>query len=581
MNKSLGVFFTPKIISDYMSKEVIKSWYESIDKTNIENEIYNISVLEPSVGEGIFITSFISEFILFCKNIDIELDVKRFASNCLYAIDINNDYVLHCRNILYNLGCDKDSVDKHIICRNTLLMNFRDFDDNEGFDIVIGNPPYVRQEEIKEFKPLLQKQKYDVFNSTSDLYTYFYEQGYRLLKAKGFLSFITSNKWMRAKYGEKLRAFLKNKTLIKNVIDFGGYKVFDTATVDTNILMFQKDINKNNVINVSLIKDNYSSGNDLSDYCKKNNIELSQSSLSESSFTFAEADVLKLKERIEKIGTPLKDWDVSINYGIKTGFNKAFIIDGKKKDELIALDPKNAEIIKPILRGRDIKKYSYNFADLWLIFIPSGWTKDVLGYTGKSEIEAFDIFSSKYKALGNYLKFIGDSFEEGKLKAKGKGLYKRENKGNYWWELSYNKDTSFPIEKEKIIYPDITKELSFTNDKNSTYLNNTVYYITSNNNTSLNYLSSILNSKLINFYYSFISSVLGYDGVRMFTIFVERLPIPKISEEEMKPFTQIVDKILELKKENKDTSDLETKIDKMVYELYSLTDEEIEIINLE
>ncbi|MGC8814218.1 Eco57I restriction-modification methylase domain-containing protein, partial [Dictyoglomus sp.] len=244
---------------------------------------------------------------------------------------------------------------------------------DDRFDIVIGNPPYVRQERIKDQKPILEKQGYEVFTSTADLYVYFYEKGYQLLKEKGVLSYISSNKWMRAKYGEKLRKFLKENTKIVEIIDFSGYSVFE-QTVDTNIILFQKERPNNNhqvkFVNVGKVD------GDVIEYIRKNQNKVLQEKLSENAWTLADEKVLALKEKIEKIGKPLKDWDVKIYRGVLTGFNEAFIIDTETRNRILANckteeeRKRTEEIIKPVLRGRDIGRYYYKWAGLWIIYIP-------------------------------------------------------------------------------------------------------------------------------------------------------------------------------------------------------------------
>ncbi|PIP13748.1 MAG: type II restriction endonuclease, partial [bacterium (Candidatus Stahlbacteria) CG23_combo_of_CG06-09_8_20_14_all_34_7] len=178
------------------------------------------------------------------------------------------------------------------------------FRDKGSFDIVIANPPYIRQEDIKELKPLLQSQRYEVFNSTSDIYTYFYEKGWQVLKQDGLLCFISSNKWMRAKYGEKLRRFFKEKTALKQIIDFNGYKVFD-ATVDTNILLFQKGETTSNVINILNIQPDFTKDTDINRYFEGHKLGMKQSAMDTKCFTFGNAAVMELKAKIEKAGVPL------------------------------------------------------------------------------------------------------------------------------------------------------------------------------------------------------------------------------------------------------------------------------------
>ena len=444
----------------------------------------------------------------------------------------------------------------------------------DGFGIVIANPPYIRQEDIKEYKPLLQKAGYQVYNSTSDLYTYFYELSYNILALNSFSCFISSNKWIRANYGEKLRNFLKAKTKVTNLIDFGGHKVFETAMVDTNILLFQKTKPQIEYTASYINIESDFTGENLDEYLHKKQQTIKQNELSDSGWTLADNKVLALKKKIEKIGIPLKNWDVKINRGIVIGFNEAFIIDTSTQKQLCTEDPKSVEIIKPILRGRDIDRYYYKWAGLWLIKIESGWTNK----NRKSE-NAEKYFEKSYPGVYQHLV----SFK--KSTGKGKGLVKRDDQGDYWWEL---RDCDYypEFEKEKIIYKDIADKLSFVNESGKYFLNNTTYFI----NTGNRYLLSVLNSSLLNFYYEQISSQLGNEVVRAFTIFIENLPIPKIFEQQQKPFIELIDKILANTKDDDYSTnsakqakvkEYECQIDQMVYKLYDLTDEEIKIVEKE
>ena len=243
------------------------------------------------------------------------------------------------------------------------------FRDNGGFDIAIGNPPYIQlqktinEETGEKLGDSLCNLGYETFAKTGDIYCLFYEKGYNLLREGGVLTFITSNKWMRAGYGEKLRGFFAKKTCPIRLIDFGSQKVFESATVDVNILMFTKSSNIGKTL-ACTIKDNCS--NNLSVYIEQTSVVTAFTG--DASWTILSALAQSIRHKMRLIGVPLKEWDVSINRGILTGFNEAFIISAEKKDELIKADPKSAEIIRPILRGKDIKRYSSKFANLWLIF---------------------------------------------------------------------------------------------------------------------------------------------------------------------------------------------------------------------
>ena len=452
----------------------------------------------------------------------------------------------------------------------------------DGFDIVIANPPYIRQEKIKEQKPYLEMQGYEVFSGTADLYVYFYERGYELLKNGGILTFISSNKWMRANYGEKLRKFLKENTLIKELIDFGGYRVF-TATVDTNIIVFEKNkFDGNNEFFYLNIGDDFD-GVHLAQYFNEKANVMSQKDLNDSAWTLAEDKVLALKEKIEKIGKPLKDWDVKIYYGIKTGFNEAFIIDTYKRNEILANcktddeRKRTEEIIKPILRGRDISKYYYKWAGLWLIKIESGWTNK---NRGEEKPEEFfkKIYPSVYEHL---MSFTG-------IKGKGKGLFDRDDQGDYWWELR-DCDYYSEFEKEKIVWAEMTNEPAFALDVGKFYTMQTIYIMTGKN---LKYIIAILNSKISYFYLTKIAYSLSNDANRWIKQYVEQIPISPITPQNQPLVSQIeslVDQILEITKQpdydpdssteaTRKVKSIEQEIDQLVYQLYGLTDEEIAVI---
>ena len=437
--------------------------------------------------------------------------------------------------------------------------------DLESFDIIIGNPPYIRQEKIKELKlkidkvnkkkssPIYQNDKYFLtYNGTADIYVYFFEKAYQLLKKDGIVSFITSNKYTRAKYGKNLRDFILSNTKILDYIDFNGVKVFKSATVDTSILTFQKTkniINSNLGVNIESkfiyckIDENYKK-EPLIKFIEKNGFNYNQDDLSVDSFSFLNPDELAIKKRVEEIGTPLKEWDIKINSGIKTGFNEAFIIDENTKEKLIKQDKKSAEIIKPLLRGRDIKKYSYKFADKYII----------------STFPVKNIDIDKYSAVKKYLLSFGRRLEQ----SGEKGCRKKTS--NKWFEVQDSIAYWKEFEKEKIIFSKASKDTVFYFDIKEFYIDVTAYIITGYN---IKYLISILNSNFIKkIFYKFYSGG-GIDGEM--TIFTLReLPIPQISKEAQIPFEILVDYILFAKQNDLEleASLFESIINSMVYDLY-------------
>ncbi|UOS56568.1 class I SAM-dependent DNA methyltransferase [Helicobacter pylori] len=438
-----------------------------------------------------------------------------------------------------------------------------------GFDCIIGNPPYIRQEQIREIKPLLQKQYQDFYNSTADIYTYFFALSYHLLKDKGFNAFITSNKYARAKYGAKLRELLLKKTTIVSYMELNALKVFESATVDTSIMSFIKQTPPKE----SDFKYYEPTPDDKNDLKSARSLPMKQNALSTESFIFANASFLDLRDKMESVGTPLKDWDIQINYGIKTGANEAFIITTEKREEILNAcktkeERKRTEaLIKPILRGKDIKRYSYEWADLWVINTHNGYTSNL-----KFKIPPIDI--EKYPAIKTHLDSHWDT------------IATRSDQGDTPYHLrncAYLED----FEKEKIVYGEIVQEPRFYLDNGECelgyfYAEATSFILTGEH---LHYLLGMLHSKLITFAFKtfYAGGRLGESGYRYKKAFIERLPIPQITPQNQKLADKITDcakAILEAKEKDPkaNTQELEKEIDALVYQLYHLTDAEIKII---
>ncbi|MCK9482700.1 MAG: BREX-1 system adenine-specific DNA-methyltransferase PglX, partial [Bacteroidia bacterium] len=412
----------------------------------------------------------------------------------------------------------------------------------DGFDLVIGNPPYVQLQDMdpgntKELEAMVFK----TYAPKGDLYCLFYEKGINMLKEEGHLCFITSNKWMRADYGKKLRAYFA-KLNPKLLIDLRS-GVFKSATVDTNILLIEKTDNKQ-ILKALTYKNK---GVSLSESVKNHSIILTN--LSEVGWSIVDKNEKKLKEKIDTIGKPLKDWNVNIYYGIKTGKDKAFIIDNKTKDRLCQEDPTSAEIIKPYLRGKDISRYKYKWGEQWLLV------------TGKS----LNI-PNLYPAIFNYLK----KYE--------KVAKARADQGDNWWNL--RTCTYYDaFDKKKLIWAETSSELRFCIDKEKYYVNKTCFIVTGSN---LEYICGIINSKLIdNIFRNQIANTLGEKTVQASKIYVERIPIPPITPSNQyiaNEIEQLVSEIIKKKKDDEDTLALEARIDDLVCELYELTEEEKELV---
>ena len=396
---------------------------------------------------------------------------------------------------------------------------------NNGFDIVIGNPPYIQlQNNGGELAKLYEGCGYSTFARTGDIYCLFYERGWQLLKKSGHLCYITSNKWMRAGYGEKTRDFFANKTNPLLLIDFAGVKIFESATVDTNILLFSRSNNQHKTVCAVTNKQNKDSVKNLSDFVRQQDT-ICDFSTSDSWVVLSPIEQ-SIKRKIEAVGTPLKDWDINIYRGVLTGCNEAFIISTAKRNEI--LDncqtederKRTAELIRPILRGRDIKRYEYVDNGLYLINTHNGI---------KGKFPRIDI--NDYPAVKAHLDQYWD-----KISA-------RADKGDTPYNLrncAYLEDFSKP----KIIYPDICTFLSFELDTSCFYLSNTAYFLITEKEEYLKYFLRVLNSSVMDWYYRTLSVQLGEKAVRMFSIYVLNIPIPPISDEP-------IEEILKLSKEEK------------------------------
>jgi hypothetical protein len=431
---------------------------------------------------------------------------------------------------------------------------FKDVFNRGGFDIVIGNPPYIQLQKdggslAKEF----EGEHFETFARTGDIYCLFYEQGIRILREGGIEAFITSNKWMRAAYGEHTRLFLAKYNPLK-LIDVGA-KVFDSATVDTNILILQKGKNEHRFQAVNFTKH-------LSEL---ENARLSPTEIPAEGAAWillspAQQDI---ERKIALYGTPLKEWDLDIYFGVKTGYNEAFIIDTAKRDELVAADPKSAEIIKPLLRGKDVDYYATQPSDVYIIATFPTLQLEIEHYPAiKSHLLSFGI--ERLEQTGN--KHIIDGEE---IKARKKTHHK-------WFEtqdpIGYHKE----LEEEKIVWKRIGSILRFCyDDTGSVVLDSTCFASGPNSK----YLVAVLNSKMGHYLLKDAPKT-GTGDLLISVQALEPVRIPMLSQEEQQPFIDLVNQILAAKAANPatDTSALESEIDEMVYDLYSLTEDEIAII---
>ncbi len=451
--------------------------------------------------------------------------------------------------------------EENVIYKNAFEWRFEfpevlDNDGNfTGFDIVIGNPPYFSISKNQELKQV--QDRYETFDSTGDIYCLFYEKGHQLSKQNGLLSYITSNKWLRSNYGENLRQYLLDKTNLLFLFDFAWYQVFDNAAVDSNILTFINHSNTDSFYG-TVAKPDFDI-TEFEKYAAENKQKLHFAD--NSYWSIIDDKSIALNKKLSDNGKAISQWELKINYGIKTGLNEAFIIDEETKNELISQDSKNEQIIKPLLRGQDIRKFGFEFKKLWLINSHNG--------IREKKIPAINIekdYPTIYKHLLNF---------------KDKAIA-RTDKGDHWTNLrncAYGEE----FQKEKLVWAETmrvhrTDENNFPRfgyDNQEFFTDKTVFI---GIGISIKYLLSILNSSVGRYLVKNYVDKLDTGGYMMQKSSIEKIPIKKIEEKAQQPFVALVDQILELKKAGKDTQALENEIDALVYRLYDLTDEEIRIV---
>ena len=392
-----------------------------------------------------------------------------------------------------------------------------------SFDIILGNPPYIQLQKkggllakrygLSKADKKKNRRGFKSFDAQGDIYCLFYERGLELLSAEGILCYITSNKWMRAGYGKSLRQLLMEQSAPLTLIDFAGVKVFESATVDTNILLTSKQKGVTSETRALTFPKEATSRDlyNLRDFVRQHATPMTFPS-DGSSYIILSPIELSIRRKIEAVGKPLKDWDVQINYGIKTGCNEAFIITTEKRDELLAQcqteeeRQRTAELIRPILRGRDIKRYSYDWAGLWVINTHNGVKEEGIP----------PINIQEYPVLKAHLDQYAD-----KLQA-------RSDKGDTPYNLrncAYIKD----FDRPKIVWNRIAAVKQFALINEHMFIQDSMHFIIGE---KLLYLCSVLNSKIIQWLLStIIGAAAGGNAGNADNIW--ELPLPLCSEDTM------------------------------------------------
>lgn len=429
-----------------------------------------------------------------------------------------------------------------------------------GFDVVIGNPPYVRQEKIQPLKPALQRQ-YSCYTGVADLYVYFFEGGVQWLQEGGVLCYICSNKYFRAGYGKKLRGFLSQKGTVRQLIDFGDAPVF-TAIAYPSILLWQKVQPVANQVTAF----NWEPGPPVTEFAPilaANKFKMPQTALTSEGWRLEQKEVLALLAKLRGMGKPLGEYVAGRFYrGILTGLNEAFVVDRATRDRLIAEHPSSADLLKPFLRGRDVKRWQVDFADQYLIKIESSANK-AHPWSGKKDEEAEKVFAQTYPAIHAHLELYRDK------------LIKRSDQGQYFWELRaciYWEE----FESPKIILGRFMNKATFSYDPVAYFHNDALYMIAGANE----YVVSILNSSIGWWFLTKTCTDLQNGYLQAFRENLFEVPVFKATTKQQEPIIKLVQQITINLQANPtaDVSALEREIDELVYALYHLTPAEIALV---
>ena len=428
---------------------------------------------------------------------------------------------------------------------------------DDGFDIVIGNPPYVQlQKNSGRLRRLYRTCGLATFASTGDIYQLFYERGCQLLaQQQSTLAYITSNSWLKAEYGKALRRYFAENHTPLSLLELGK-DVFDSVIVDASILLLRAGRSADTPSSFAAVDTDRLHDKEFPPARELwGQVRLEGDAPWSILSTLEQSVLAKMRAK----GTPLKDWDIAINYGIKTGYNEAFIIDNRTKDVLIAEDPRSAEIIKPVVRGRDIRRYRVDWKDLWLI----------------ATFPALGLGIDEYPAVKKYLLSFGKDRLEQSGKRLPHGASSRKKTGYAWFELQDTCAYHADFIEEKLFWIDLTEQGRFAYDRGEMFCLNSAYMLTGN---SLRYLCAVLNSALVTWFMQNSALNSGMGTTRWVRFTVDRIPIPIIDAIREQPFIQLVDKILHAHDAGADTTELEAEIEQLVYGLYELTEDEAQVI---
>lgn len=502
----------------------------------------NIKVVDPACGSGAFLVQVFD--YLKEEGVRVNTEISRLQGdiidfferldssilkNNIYGADLNPESVEITKLSLWLKTANNQekltSLDDNIKCGNSIVADvsvqpsafnweeqFAPIIKAGGFDVVVGNPPYVRQEFFTADKPYLQK-VYTTYHGVADLYVYFYEKGICLLKPNGWLGYISSNTFFKSGFGITLRDYLSRKVRLSRLVDFGDVQVFEGATTYPTIVVLQKmNPTKNHQIAFTMVKDDAVNFATLEEHAST----MPQGNLGEASWQLEGVSIAKVRQKIVSKKKTLMEVYGSPFRGILTGLNEAFVIDQATRDRIVNSNPIAAGLIKPFLEGKDLQRWRTESQNLYLILIKKGWTRQQAGTSNESE--AWSWLSASYPELASYLQ----PFE---IRGQQRG-----DKGEFWWELracAYYSDFLGP----KIIYPDLSQGPKFSYSNDEVYFPNTGYFLRADF-----FLLGLLNSKLNWFFLHGISGAMrgGEWRLRMFSQYIEAIPIPKADAKQKK-----------------------------------------------
>ncbi len=646
VKKAGGVYYTPTYVVDFIVDQTVGGLLEG----KSIKEASKVKIVDPACGSGSFLLG-AYQYLIDWHRQQYEKDDpekhkkvlyqgpggawrltaserRRILLNGIFGVDIDNQAVevtklslllkvlegeteqslsaqlrmfheralpdlgsnIKCGNSLvgsdYPLGQQMGLLDEDAMYRINAFDwagedGFPDIMRGGGFDVVIGNPPYVRQESLSEVKDYMQAH-YKSYQSTADLYVYFMEKALRLLRKGGSFSFIVSSSFLKTAYAGRLREFMSQNAAVIRIVDFGGLSLFAKAKdVYVSIPLLRKAAQPDKV---SVCQVESVDHVDLRTYVPKQEYAIPAARLVSGAWSLEPERERAVFRKIAKAGVPLEKYVAArIFYGIKTGLNEAFEITGAERKRLTREAPGCADLIKPFLGGQDIRRYAIRDTGRFLIVIPSGWTRQQMGGSARSEREAWIWLTKSHSAMARHLESFSDA------------LRKRQDKGEFWWELRPC-DYYDVLSRAKIVYPDIAKGPRFYLDTAGTFISNTAYCLGSDDP----YLLGILNSKLFWFVIGKLSIPFGTRAgefrYRLIYQYMAKAPIRTINAESSDDrrahdrLVALVRRMLALNRQLGDANSppartpierqiaaADAEIDRLVFELYGLTEEEMKV----